>query len=213
MKPNHSTTLVTLPSSSLYSLRPPLACGNPSSISSWAAFSGLRRADRARGVAGGVAAQVGDRDAQALDQDIEDLLEERAMRLLAEHFLEPRDVPRLGHAGFRLDADEPAQALVAAQFGEHGLGGDVPQRDPQDDDAPEDGHGVVVAALAPSGTERVEQLAIGEGGEQILDGLQRGTVFEGVPGEQRLGGVDDHHGRLTRGFARRDTEPTMITTQ
>ena len=96
------------------------------------------------------------------------------MRLLAEHLLEPRDVPWLGHAGFRLDADEPAQALVAAQFGEHGLGGDVPQGDPQDDHPPEHGHRVVVAALAPGGAERVEQLAIGEGGEQILDGLSEG---------------------------------------
>ena len=128
------------------------------------------------------------------------------MRLLAEHLLEPRDVPGLGHAGFRLDADEPAQALVAAQFGEYGLGGDVPQGDPQDDDPPEHRHGVVVAALAPGAAERVEQLAIGQGREQILDGLQRGAVFEGFPIEQRLGGVDDHHGRVDPRIAREQVE-------
>ena len=63
---------------------------------------------QAGGVTGGVLAQVGDRQSQALDRHIEDLFEERAMGLLAEHLLEPRDVPGLGHAGFRLDADEPA---------------------------------------------------------------------------------------------------------
>ena len=120
------------------------------------------------------------------------------MRLLAEHLLEPRDVPGLGHAGFRLDADEPAQPVIAAELGEHGLGGDVPQGDPQDDDPPEDMHRVVVAALAAGAAERVEQLGIGQGREQILDGLQRGAVFERFPSEQRLGGVEDHHGRGPR---------------
>ncbi len=70
------------------------------------------------------------------------------MGLLAEHLLESRDVPGLGHAGFRLDANQPTQAVIAAEFAEHGLGGDVPQDDPQDDDAPEDMHRVVVAAVA-----------------------------------------------------------------
>ena len=74
-------------------------------------------------------AQIGHRKAQAFDQHIEDLLQEGAMRLLAEGLLEPRHVPFLGHAAFRLDADEAAQALVAEQFGEHGLGGEVPQGD------------------------------------------------------------------------------------
>ena len=68
----------------------------------------------------------------------------------------------LGHAALRLDADEAAQALVAAELGEHGLGGDVPQGDPQDDDAPEHDDRVVVAPLAPRGAERVEQLAVGQ---------------------------------------------------
>ena len=53
----------------------------------------------------------------------------------------------------------------------------------------------VVALLAPSGAERVEQLGIGEGTEQIRDGLQGGTVFEGVPIEERLGRMKDHHER------------------
>ena len=117
------------------------------------------------------------------------------MRLSTEHLLESRDIPGPGHAAFRLDADEAAQALVAAQLGEHGLGGDVAEGDPQDDCAPEDVHGVVIAALAAGPAQRVEQLGVGQGGEQILDGLQRGAVFERLPIEQGLGGVEDHHGR------------------
>ena len=76
----------------------------------------------------------------------------------------------------------------------------MPQRHPQDNDPPEYRDRVVIAALTPSDTERVEQFAIGQRGEKILDRLERRTVFEAVPGEQRLGRVDDHHGRLTRGL-------------
>ena len=66
--------------------------------------------------------------------------------------------------------------------------------------SPKHRHSVVIAALAPSGTERVEQLAIGECGEKILDRLERRIVFEAVPSEQGFGRVDDHHGRLTQGL-------------
>src|SRR5262249_12654739 len=125
--------------------------------------------------------EVEDHHAQALDQHIEDSLQEGAMRLLAEHLLEPRDVPGFGYTPFRLDADESAQALIAAELGEHGLGGDMPQRDPQDDDAPEHVDGVIVPAFAARRAQRVEQLAIGESSQEILDGLQRRTVFESIP--------------------------------
>jgi hypothetical protein len=137
-------------------LRPPLACGNPSSISSRGELVLLAPRRQRRGIAGGVLPQVGDGDAQALDQHIEDLFQQGAMGLLAQDVLEPRDIPGLGHALFRLDADEPAQSLVAAQLGEDRFGADVPQGDPQHDHPPEHMHGVVVAPLAPSEAERVE---------------------------------------------------------
>ena len=70
--------------------------------------------------------------------------------------------------------------------------------------------GVVVAPLAPGGAEGVEQLAVGQRGEQVLDGLQRGAVFEAVPGEERLGGVDDHHGERTPRVGRRGEEATTL---
>ena len=129
------------------------------------------------------------------------------MRLLAEHVLKARHVPLVGHAALRLDADDAAQTFVAAQLGEYGLGGGVPQRDPQHDDAPEHAHRVVVPPLAPGGAERVEQLAIGQRGEQILDGLQRGAVFQAVPGEERFGTVDDHHERQSRGWREEERRP------
>ncbi len=44
---------------------------------------------------------------------MEDLLEERTGRLLTEHLLEPREVPGPGHAGFGVDANEAAEALIA----------------------------------------------------------------------------------------------------
>ena len=59
------------------------------------------------------------------------------MRLLTKDILEPRNVPRVRHAGFRLDADEPAQPVIAAQLAEHGFGGDMPKCDPQHNHPPE----------------------------------------------------------------------------
>ena len=89
----------------------------------------------------------------------------------------------------------------------------MPQGDPQHDNPPEHAHRVIVASLAPSGAERVEQLAVGQRGEQVLDGLQRGAVFQAVPGEERFGVVGHHHGRLPQGVQRPEPESLPITTQ
>src|SRR5262249_23117243 len=50
-----------------------------------------------------------------------------------------------------------------------------------------------ISSLAPRDSERVPEFAVGQGGEEILDGLQRGAVFEAIPGEERLGFVKDQH--------------------
>src|SRR5207245_3125068 len=70
----------------------------------------------------------------------------------------------------------------------------VAQGAPQDDDAPEDGDGVVVPPLASGASEGVEELGVGERLEESPDGAERGAVLELVPGEQGLCGGDDHHG-------------------
>ena len=54
--------------------------------------------------------------------------------------------------------------------------------------------------LLGSGRSPGNQVPVGQGGEEIADGLQRGTVFEAIPGEERLGFVNDQHGRLTEGW-------------
>src|SRR5262249_20077716 len=58
----------------------------------------------------------------------------------------------------------------------------------------------VVAALASGPAEGLEQLGIGQSGEEIPDGSQRGAIFERLPIEQRLGGMKDHHGRGDPGW-------------
>jgi hypothetical protein len=101
---------------------------------------------------------------------IENLFQERAVRLLAERVLEPGDVPRLGDAGLGVDADEGAESGVSAEFAEHGLGVDVPQDVPQDDDPPEDVDGIVVSAFASGVSQGIEELGVGKNVEQFFDG-------------------------------------------
>ena len=120
------------------------------------------------------------------------------MRFQAEHVLEARDVPFVGNAGLGFDADQAAEPVIATQLVEDGLGGDVTQDDAEDDHAPEHGDRIVVASLAASVAERIEELGVRQGGEQILDGLQGGAVLEAIPGEEGLGCVNDHHGSLTQ---------------
>ena len=50
---------------------------------------------------------------------------------------------------------------------------------------------IVVPAPAVSGLQRNEEFLVGQRVEQLLDGFQRGAVFQGVTGEQRLGGKHD----------------------
>ena len=97
-----------------------------------------------------------------------------------------------GTLSSRFDADEQPQRRIALEFVEAGVGGDVPQGDGQDERAPEDLDGIVVAPLAAGRPERLEEWVIGDGFEEDADGLQRGGIFESVPGEQRLGDGDFH---------------------
>ena len=61
------------------------------------------------------------------------------------------------------------------------------QEDRQEDDAPEGLDGVVVAAVAARAAEGVQEPAVRYDRQQGADGLEAGAVFEGFPGEERLG--------------------------
>ena len=154
---------MTLPSSSVYSLRPPLGCGRPWAISACTAFSLLLAAGvQGRRVARGMPAQIRHRPPQPLDHRVEDPPQLREVRLLAQHVQKPRDVPGVGNVLGPLDADEPTQGFVSPQFRQGGHEARMPQGDPQQHHAPGDMHGAVVAAAAAMPPQPFEELGIGD---------------------------------------------------
>ena len=56
--------------------------------------------------------------------------------------------------------------------------------------------GIVVSAVASGVAEGVEEFGVGESVEELLDGAERGAVFEFVPGEQGSGSGDNPHGEF-----------------
>ena len=147
-----------------------------------------------RGVARGVAAQVGHGHAQLLHQGRENAVQLRAMRLFPQHQQEPRDVVALGHVGFAFRADELPQGRVPPQLAQQGFAIGVPQGDLQDEHAPQHMHGILVAAAAAMPPQPFQQLGVGQACQDFADGFQAWAVFEAVPGEERFRGGDDHGG-------------------
>src|SRR6202000_817328 len=70
--------------------------------------------------------------------------------------------------------------------------GDMAEQNRQEDDAPEQDKGIVVASLASCGVETVEQRLIGNGVEEVADGDEGRVIFQLSPSEERLCGVDKH---------------------
>jgi hypothetical protein len=62
--------------------------------------------------------------------------------------------------------------------------------DGQEDDAPQPLDGEVVAAVAAGGAEALEELLVGDGVAEVLDGLEAGEVLQPAPGEAGRGGVE-----------------------
>jgi hypothetical protein len=110
------------------------------------------------------------------------------VRFLSEHEQEAGHIPAVGDLILLVsgDADEHAEVVVAAQLGEASLEVDVAEGDGEQDDAPQDRHGVVIAAVAAGLAEAVEQGGIGDGGEEAFEGGERRAVLEGVPGKEGL---------------------------
>ena len=92
-----------------------------------------------------------------------------------------------GTVGFGLDADQPPQRLVASQFRQAGFGGRVPQGDAQHDDAPEHVRrdSRCVPCRVPS--QRLEQLAVGNGARSCLIVLSEGLSSRQSQAKRGLG--------------------------
>jgi hypothetical protein len=70
----------------------------------------------------------------------------------------------------------------------------VAQGDGQEDDAPQPLDGEVVAAAGAGGAEALEQVVVGDGVAEVLDGLEAGAVLRPAPGEEGRGGVERWQG-------------------
>ncbi len=84
------------------------------------------------------------------------------------------------------------------------------QYDREQQGAPQDLHGIVVASFAACAPQGIQQGVIGDCCEEGAYRLQGGRVFESIPGEQRFGD-GDFHGGLRGGRA--DTGDNITTQQ
>src|SRR5262249_42001369 len=162
------------------------------------------------GIAGCVLAEVTDHGAQPADLGIEDLTEMRQVGVFAQGRQEPRHVVGAGDSVLALDPQEQPQRRIAAEFLEASVDRDVPQGDGQDERAPEDLDGIVIAPLAARRAEGIEQGMVGDRLQEHAEGWKRRRILEGIPGEQRLGNRDLHRGRQ-RAEGRGDKRPTITT--
>src|SRR5262249_54399167 len=73
-----------------------------------------------------------------------------------------------------------------------GIEGGQAQGDGEQDDAPQAWDGVVVASVPAGGVQALEELLVGDGGEEVAEGGEGGEVLQVFPGEQWVGGVQQH---------------------
>jgi hypothetical protein len=66
------------------------------------------------------------------------------------------------------------------------------QKDGQQQDAPQNADGIVVASFGAIPAKTFEEVGIGDGFEELTNGGECGAVVEAIPGEQRLGDGDAH---------------------
>ena len=136
-----------------------------------------------RGVSRRIPPQVGHDLAQPLDHLIEYRFQFQAVRFLAEHIEEPRQVPSLGNLVGGLQADQFGQRRVTTQFRQAGFESRVPQSDGQKHHAPQGTHGIIIASLAAGGFQSFDEFGVGDRLQQLFDGGQEGMVFQAIPGE------------------------------
>ena len=141
----------------------------------------------------------------------EDGTQVRQVRFLTEGHQETRQVIGTGDLVFGFDAEHQAQRGVALEVLQASIDREVTQGDGQQEGAPEDLDGIVVASLAPRRAEGLEQVVIGDGFEETAERLQGRGIFQGVPGEQGLGDGDFHGGSRGSGVGGQPTHSYNAT--
>src|SRR5262249_42160996 len=101
-------------------------------------------------------------------------------------------VVRFGDVSYLVDTDKVTKGGVTVQLGQAVVEPDMAAQDTEHEHAPEHANRVVVTAVAARLLQAVEEVLVRQGGEDGTDGLQGGGVLQTGPGEQRLGGVDEH---------------------
>ena len=88
--------------------------------------------------------------------------------------------------------DQFAQLPVAPQFGQARVHAPVPQRNRQQDNAPEHRHRIVAPAAAARGLKRIEQPPVANRGQKPPQCSYGGRILQALPGEQGRGDVYLH---------------------
>ena len=103
-----------------------------------------------------------------------------------------------GPMAVAVDAQQPSQSFIAAEFCQTSLKGGVSQQRRQHDHAPQHRNGIIVAAPTAPMPQALEQAAIGQQPEKGADGLEGRTVFKCFPSEQRPQDMDLHSSLLAQ---------------
>ena len=174
-------------------------------------LAGLGASRQAGEVTGQVRPQVRHDPTEALGQDVEDGAQSGEVRLGAEHFEEAGEVPIVGNVLDGAEAEEAVPGRVAVQFGDAGGEGGVTQGDGEDNGAPQDIDGEVVASLAACVAEAIEESLVGEDFEEEFEGGELGVVVEFGPGEAGVVGMQSQEGlpRASEARLERDGYPVQ----
>jgi hypothetical protein len=110
----------------------------------------------------------------------------------AEDFKEAGQVVGFGDLVFVFDADEESEGRISAEFFEASVHGVVAEEDGQEEDAPKNGDGAVIATFAAMLVEGIEEFGVGNCFQGGFDDLKGGGIFDAVPGEKGFGVGNNH---------------------
>jgi hypothetical protein len=104
--------------------------------------------------------------------------------LLTENGEQAGQIPAVRHVLFAFDVDEQAKAGVTAEFIQTGLPRGVAEEDGQQQAAPQDAHGILVAAVVSSLAQQVQEALVGDGSQQGVDSREGRGIGPFVPREE-----------------------------